>query len=92
MELLPVSYFVDRSTLSVLSRSTKTGRSRRTLSFQSFCDLCEYRMLLVWRNVQELETSEDTADLPLGQLLVVVFFYDLVIVALEVFCVWSPIQ
>ena len=39
-------------------------------------------MLLVCRNVQELETSEVTADLPLGQLLVVVFFHDLIIVAL----------
>ena len=85
MELLPVSYFVDTSTLSVLSRSTKTGRSRQTLSFQSFCDLFEYRMLLLWRNVQELETSEVTADLPLGQLLVVVFFHDLIIVVHVVF-------
>ena len=85
MELLPVSYLVDRSTLSVLSRSTKTGQSRRTLSFQSFCDLCEYGMLLVWRNVQELETSAVTTDLPLGQLLVVVFFHDLIIDVLVVF-------
>ena len=42
-------------------------------------------MLLVWRNVQELETSEVTADLPLGQLLVVVFFHDLIIVVHVVF-------
>ena len=46
-------------------------------------------MLLVCRNVQELETSEVTADLPLGQLLVVVFFHDLIIVALEVFVFFS---
>ena len=46
--------------ISFLSKTTRTGRSRRTPLFQSFCDLCEYRMLLVWRSEQEMETSKVT--------------------------------